>query len=49
MEIVNKADYSEQNHLLTRNTDVIVAVAIVGMLVFMVIPLPALKCRLRQE
>jgi flagellar biosynthesis protein FlhA len=41
MEIVNQADYSEQNNLLTRNTDVIVAAAIVGMLVFMVIPLPA--------
>ncbi len=40
MNIANQAQYSSEIPLLTKNSDIVLAVAIVGILVFMVIPLP---------
>ncbi len=40
MDILNQTPYSNQIRLLTKNSDVFMAMAVVGMLVFMVMPLP---------
>jgi len=40
VNIANQAQYSSEIPLLTKNSDIVLAVAIVGILVFMVIPLP---------
>ena len=40
MELVNTTRYSDQIPLVTKNSDIILAATVVGILVFMVIPLP---------
>ena len=40
MELVNYSRYSDQIPLVTKNSDILLAATVVGILVFMVIPLP---------